>query len=221
MLIIRTAAAIADFRGRRQSDGQRDGSFTAMTDAPAPSARAHWMACSSAPVGRVEVAQVPDDPYARRHGRDPRDRVMAHRTVAVPVDGRWIAKLFAFMGPGYMVSVGYMDPGNWATDIAGGAQFGMTLLSVILVSNLMAVLLQALSARLGIATGRDLAQLCRDRYSRPVAIGLWFICETAIVACDIAEVIGTAIALKLLFGLPLAFGAGSSNGPPSVSSTDG
>ncbi len=106
-----------------------------------------------------------------------------------------------------MVSVGYMDPGNWATDLAGGSKFGYTLLSVIMISNLMAILLQALSARLGIATGRDLAQACRDSYSRPVGIALWLACELAIIACDLAEVIGTAIALKLLFGIPLIGGA--------------
>jgi manganese transport protein len=106
-----------------------------------------------------------------------------------------------------MISVGYMDPGNWATDIAGGSRFGYTLLAVILLSNLMAILLQALSVRLGIATGRDLAQACRAHYSRPVNIGLWLACEAAIIACDLAEVIGTAIALQLLFGIPLIAGA--------------
>ena len=130
-----------------------------------------------------------------------------HASVAVPQAGRWFMKLFAFMGPGYMVSVGYMDPGNWATDIAGGAQFGYTLLFVIMLSNLMAILLQALSARLGIVTGRDLAQACRAYYPQPVAYALWFICELAIIACDLAEVIGTAIALNLLFGIPLMWGA--------------
>ena len=128
-------------------------------------------------------------------------------SVAVPQAGRWFMKLFAFMGPGYMVSVGYMDPGNWATDIAGGAQFGYTLLFVIMLSNLMAILLQALSARLGIVTGRDLAQACRAYYPRPVSYVLWFLCELAIIACDLAEVIGTAIALNLLFGIPLLWGA--------------
>jgi manganese transport protein len=106
-----------------------------------------------------------------------------------------------------MVSVGYMDPGNWATDLAGGSKFGYTLLSVILLSNLMAILLQALAARLGIATGRDLAQACRAYYPRPVNLALWFLCELAIIACDLAEVIGTAIALNLLFGIPLIAGA--------------
>jgi manganese transport protein len=127
-------------------------------------------------------------------------------SVAVP-QGPWYRRFAAFLGPGYMVSVGYMDPGNWATDLAGGAQFGYTLLSVVLLSNLMAILLQALSARLGIATGRDLAQACREAYPRPVAIVLWVVCEIAIIACDLAEVIGTAIALKLLFGIPLTVGA--------------
>jgi manganese transport protein len=130
-----------------------------------------------------------------------------HATVAVPEGGSWLRKLFAFMGPGYLISVGYMDPGNWATDIAGGARFGYTLLFVIMLSNLMAILLQALSARLGIASGRDLAQACRAYYPRPVNYLLWFACEIAIIACDLAEVIGTAIALNLLFGIPLIWGA--------------
>jgi len=128
------------------------------------------------------------------------------RSVAVPVGKAPLRKMMAFAGPGFLVSVGYMDPGNWATDLAGGSAFGYTLLSVILLSNIMAIILQALSARLGIATGRDLASACRDAYSKPVAIGLWIMCEIAIVACDLAEVIGTAIALNLLFGLPLVAG---------------
>jgi manganese transport protein len=115
-------------------------------------------------------------------------------------------KLMAFWGPGLMVAVGYMDPGNWATDIKGGANFGYTLLSVVLISNLFAMLLQHLAAKLGIVTGRDLAQACRDHYSKPVAMVLWVLCEVAIAACDLAEVIGSAIALNLLFGLPLAWG---------------
>jgi manganese transport protein len=114
--------------------------------------------------------------------------------------------MLAFAGPGYLVAVGYMDPGNWATDLAAGAQFNYALLSVVLISNLMAILLQSLAVKLGIVTGRDLAQACRDYYSRPVAIGLWILCEIAIVACDLAEVIGSAIALNLLFGLPLIWG---------------
>jgi len=129
-----------------------------------------------------------------------------HRTIAVPSGLGFWKKLLAFSGPGYLVAVGYMDPGNWATDLAGGSAFGYSLLSVILLSNLMAILLQSLSAKLGIATGRDLAQACRDHYSRPVSIGLWFICEIAICACDLAEVIGSAIALNLLFGIPLIWG---------------
>ncbi|GAA0738719.1 Nramp family divalent metal transporter [Sphingomonas japonica] len=128
------------------------------------------------------------------------------RTIAIPRDPRFWKKLGAFSGPGYLVAVGYMDPGNWATDLAGGSQFGYTLLSVILLSNVMAILLQALAAKLGIVTGRDLAQACRDHYSRPVGFLLWVACELAIVACDLAEVIGTAIALQLLFGLPLVWG---------------
>src|SRR5438552_6892098 len=114
--------------------------------------------------------------------------------------------MLAFSGPGYLVAVGYMDPGNWATDLAGGSKFGYTLLSVILISNLMAILLQALCAKLGIVTGRDLAQACRDHYSKPVAIFLWLLCEIAICACDLAEVIGSAIALNLLFKIPLVWG---------------
>jgi manganese transport protein len=129
-----------------------------------------------------------------------------HGSIAVPQDAGFWRKMFAFAGPGYLVAVGYMDPGNWATDLAGGARYGYTLLSVILVSNLMAILLQALAARLGIASGRDLAQACRDHYSRPVTILLWILCEIAIAACDLAEVIGAAIALNLLFGLPLIWG---------------
>jgi manganese transport protein len=128
------------------------------------------------------------------------------RTVPIGRDGAFWRRLGAFAGPGYLVAVGYMDPGNWATDLAGGSAFGYALLSVILVSNLMAMILQSLAARLGIVTGLDLAQACAARYSPPVRIALWLICEAAIVACDVAEVIGTAIALNLLFGLPLAIG---------------
>ena len=129
-----------------------------------------------------------------------------HRTVAVPTAAGFWRKVFAFAGPGYLVAVGYMDPGNWATDLAGGARYGYTLLSVIMLSNFGAILLQALSLRLGIASGRDLAQACRDTYSRPVTFVLWILCEIAIAACDLAEVIGAAIALNLLFGLPLIWG---------------
>jgi manganese transport protein len=130
----------------------------------------------------------------------------SNASVRVPRSGPLWRKALAFAGPGYMVAVGYMDPGNWATDIAGGARFGYTLLSVILISNLMAILLQSLALKLGIVTGRDLAQACRDHYSRPVSFVLWILCEIAIAACDLAEVIGAAIALNLLFGIPLIWG---------------
>jgi manganese transport protein len=126
---------------------------------------------------------------------------------SVPVRGSWFRRLLAFAGPGYMVSVGYMDPGNWATDIAGGSRFGYALLSVVLASSAAAIVLQALAARLGIATGLDLAQACRARFPAPVNFALWLACEAAIIACDLAEVIGTAIALQLLFGIPLIGGA--------------
>lgn len=128
------------------------------------------------------------------------------RSMKVPTKGTWFRKFLAFVGPGYLVAVGYMDPGNWATDIAGGSLFGYTLLSVVLISNMMAILLQALAGKLGIVTGRDLAQACKDHYSKPVAIMLWILCELAIAACDLAEVIGSAIALYLLFGIPLLYG---------------
>ncbi|MCW2241753.1 Nramp family divalent metal transporter [Azospirillum canadense] len=129
-----------------------------------------------------------------------------YRSVRVPASGSALRRLFAFVGPGYLVAVGYMDPGNWATSLAGGSAYGYTLLSVALLSSLMAMLLQALCARVGIATGQDLAQLCRDRFPRPVAWGLWLLAEVAICATDLAELIGTAIALKLLFGIPLLAG---------------
>src|SRR5476649_455339 len=129
-----------------------------------------------------------------------------HGSVAIPHGAGFWRKMLAFAGPGYLVAVGYMDPGNWATDLAGGARYGYTLLSVIMISNLMAILLQALSARLGIASGRDLAQACRDSYSKPTVYVLWLLCEVAIAACDLAEVIGAAIALNLLFHLPLIWG---------------
>jgi manganese transport protein len=129
-----------------------------------------------------------------------------HASVQLPEGASIWRKFFAFAGPGFLVSVGYMDPGNWATDIAGGSKFNYTLLFVIMLSNLMAILLQSLAVKLGVATGRDLAQACRDHFSKPVAMFLWVICEIAIAACDLAEVIGTAIALNLLFGIPLIWG---------------
>jgi len=129
-----------------------------------------------------------------------------HRTVAIPAGASFWRKLLAYAGPGFLVAVGYMDPGNWATDLAGGAQFGYTLLSVIMISNLMAILLQHLCVKLGVVTGRDLAQACRDHYPKPVVWFLWVLCEIAIAACDLAEVVGSAIALQLLFGIPLVWG---------------
>jgi len=125
---------------------------------------------------------------------------------SIPVQGVGWRRMLAFLGPGYLVSVGYMDPGNWATSLAGGSKFGYTLLCIALLSNMMAILLQALCARLGFATGRDLAQACRDAFPKPVSIGLWVMAEIAICATDLAEVIGTAIGLNLLFGIPLEIG---------------
>jgi len=156
----------------------------------------------------VAAPEVPSQPQAEpgwRHARLTPSLAEVYRTVPVPV-GAWWRRALAFAGPGYLVAVGYMDPGNWATDLAGGARFGYALLSVILISNMMAILLQGLAAKLGIVTGRDLAQACRDHYSRPVSISLWLLCEIAIAACDLAEVIGSAIALNLLFGIALPWG---------------
>jgi manganese transport protein len=127
----------------------------------------------------------------------------SHRSIPILAGTSFFRKMLAFAGPGYLVAVGYMDPGNWATDLGGGSRFGYTLLSAVLVSSLLAIFLQALSAKLGIATGRDLAQACREHYSRRTGVILWLLCEVAIAACDLAEVLGSAIALKLLFGLPL------------------
>src|SRR5215472_4636731 len=148
---------------------------------------------SFATVNRSRFAAIPSLPEA-------------HRTIPVASGAHRLRKILAFAGPGYLVAVGYMDPGNWATDLGGGSKFGYTLLSVILMSNLMAMFLQALSAKLGIATGRDLAQACREHYSPRTSLILWVVCELAIAACDLAEVLGSAVALKLLFGLPLIFG---------------
>ena len=153
------------------------------------------------------AAELPASPsQGWRQTTETRSLPEVHGSIAIPEGAGFWRKLFAFAGPGYLVAVGYMDPGNWATDLAGGAKYGYTLLSVIMLSNLMAILLQALSARLGIASGRDLAQACRDSYSKPVTIVLWLLCEIAIAACDLAEVIGSAIALNLLFGIPLPVG---------------
>jgi manganese transport protein len=129
-----------------------------------------------------------------------------HRSLPVPQSATFLGKMLAFAGPGFLVAVGYMDPGNWATDLAGGSRYNYTLLSVIMLSNVMAILLQSLCVRLGVATGRDLAQACRDHFSKPVSFGLWVLCEVAIAACDLAEVIGSAIALNLLFHIPVLWG---------------
>lgn len=142
---------------------------------------------SSNPAGRPSLAEV-------------------HRSIRVPDSRSFWRKMLAYAGPGYLVSVGYMDPGNWATDIAGGSKFGYALLTVVLLSNLMAILLQSLCVRLGVATGRDLAQACRDYFSPRVNFCLWVLCEIAIAACDLAELLGSAIALQLLFGIPLVWG---------------
>jgi len=129
-----------------------------------------------------------------------------HRSLTVPKTASFWRKMVAFAGPGFLVAVGYMDPGNWATDLAAGSKYNYSLLSVIMISNLMAILLQSLAVKLGVVTERDLAQACRDHYSKPISFLLWIGCEIAIAACDLAEVIGTAIALQLLFGIPLLIG---------------
>jgi manganese transport protein len=163
------------------------------------------MSSDTAPPAGDSREGVPETPDGWRAPRAMVSLPEVHGTIAIPTSG-FLRKFFAFAGPGYLVAVGYMDPGNWATDLAGGARYGYALLSVIVVSNLMAILLQALAARLGIASGRDLAQACRDTYSPPTTIALWLLCEIAIAACDLAEVIGAAIALNLLFGMPLLWG---------------
>jgi manganese transport protein len=150
-----------------------------------------------------DAAPPPDAGWRRARVAPSLQEVYRSVPVAHPT---FFRKLLAFAGPGYMVAVGYMDPGNWATDLAGGSRFGYTLLSMVLLSNLMAVLLQGLASKLGIVTGRDLAQACRDHYSRPINVALWLLCEVAIAACDLAEVIGSAIALNLLFGISLPVG---------------
>ncbi|MFC6267530.1 Nramp family divalent metal transporter [Frigoriflavimonas asaccharolytica] len=129
-----------------------------------------------------------------------------YSSINIPKDAGFWKKLIAFTGPGLMVAVGYMDPGNWATDIAGGAKFGYALLSVILISNIFAIILQHLSLKLGVVAERDLAQACRDHFKPTTNFILWLLCEIAIAACDLAEVIGSAIALNLLFGIPLTWG---------------
>src|SRR3546814_14711425 len=165
--------------------------------------------------GVGEVAPPP--PVAEpgwRFSRDPRTGASLgalNASVRVPGteagSGQWLRRFLAFLGPGYMVSVGYMDPGNWATDLAGGSQFGYTLLCVILLSNAMAIVLQALAARLGLATGRDPAQACRDHYPRPVAFVLSVVCEIGLLAFDLAAVIGPTLTLNLLSAIPPVVGA--------------
>jgi manganese transport protein len=151
-------------------------------------------------------APAPDSGASWRQTASQASLPEVHRSVLVPENASFWRKLLAFSGPGFLVAVGYMDPGNWATDLVGGAKFGYTLLSVIMISNLMAILLQHLCIKLGVVTGRDLAQACRDHYSKPTVWFLWILCEVAIAACDLAEVIGSAIALKLLFGIELKYG---------------
>ncbi len=152
------------------------------------------------------TTKPPDGEIGWRQKRATPSLPEVYATIPIPKGKGFWRTLLAYAGPGLMIAVGYMDPGNWATDLAGGAQFGYLLLSVILISNLMAILLQHLSLKLGIVTGRDLAQACRDHYSRPVSFVLWIFCEIAIAACDLAEVIGAAIALHLLFGIPIVLG---------------
>jgi manganese transport protein len=152
----------------------------------------------------AKLPVIPDAGWRRTGGGPSLPEV--HRTIAVPKNATFWRKCLAFAGPGFLVAVGYMDPGNWATDLTGGAKFGYTLLAVVMISNFMAILLQHLCIKLGVATGRDLAQACRDHYSRPTVWFLWILCELAIAACDLAEVVGSAIALQLLFGIPLVWG---------------
>jgi len=159
---------------------------------------------SAAPAAPIPPVEELLEGWHRPRGRPTLPE--SYQTVRVPKGVGFFRKALAFAGPGYMVAVGYMDPGNWASDIAGGSRFGYTLLSVVLLSNMMAILLQSLAVKLGVVTGRDLAQACRDHYSRPVSFALWILCEVAIAACDLAEVIGSAIALNLLFGIPLIWG---------------
>jgi manganese transport protein len=153
-----------------------------------------------------DIAITPESRVAWRRRSGQVSLPEVHRSVVVPATASFWRKLIAFSGPGFLVAVGYMDPGNWATDLAGGARFGYALLSVVMISNLMAILLQHLCIKLGVATGRDLAQACRDHYSTPVVWALWILCEIAIAACDLAEVVGSAIGLQLLFGIPLVWG---------------
>lgn len=151
-----------------------------------------------------DEAEAAGEGWRRERGRPSLSEVFG--SIRTRPKGPYWKKLLAFLGPGYLVATGYMDPGNWATSLAGGSKFGYALLTIALLSNLMAILLQALCARLGIATGRDLAQACRDAFPRAISFPLWLLAETAICATDLAEVIGTAIGLNLLFGIPLEIG---------------
>src|ERR1700756_3750943 len=157
-------------------------------------------------MAQPEIATTPTPRAAWRRTGGQVSLPEVHRTILVPQTASFWRKLMAFSGPGFLVAVGYMDPGNWATDLAGGAKFGYSLLAVIMVSNFMAILLQHFCIKLGVATGRDLAQACRDHYSTPVVWFLWILCELAIAACDLAEVVGSAIGLQLLFKIPLVWG---------------
>ena len=159
----------------------------------------------------IEETHQPPEPLAQTNGgwREPVDRPSlpeVFHSIAVPKDATSWRRFLAFFGPGYLIAVGYMDPGNWATDISGGSVYSYRLLSVILLANFTAIFLQALAAKLGLVTGRDLAQACRDSYSKPVSLFLWLSAEVGIVACDVAEVIGAGIALNLLFHIPLIVG---------------
>lgn len=158
----------------------------------------------SSQVAPPEAPALGRRPWRRESSQ--RSLAEVHGSINVPINASRARKLLAFSGPGLMVAVGYMDPGNWATDLAGGAKFGYALLSVVLISNFMAILLQHLAVKLGVVTGRDLAQACRDHFGPKTSFALWVLCEIAIAACDLAEVIGSAIALNLLFGLPLVWG---------------
>jgi manganese transport protein len=159
-------------------------------------------------MGEHDIAITPESRVAWRKPAAQVSLAEVHRSIVVPTTASFWRKLLAFSGPGFLVAVGYMDPGNWATDLAGGAKFGYALLFVVVLSNFMAILLQHLCIKLGVTTGRDLAQACRDHYSTPTVWFLWILCEIAISACDLAEVVGSAIALQLLFGIPLVWGCG-------------
>src|SRR6476661_6699445 len=166
-----------------------------MSGLPSSSASADAISDSGNPVGAAPTSQTTLKPTQLSPSLPE-----SYRSIPITAGASFLRKMIAFAGPGYLVAVGYMDPGNWATDLGGGSRYGYTLLSAVLISSLMAIFLQALSAKLGIATGRDLAQACRDHYSRRTTAVLWVLCEIAIAACDLAEVLGSAVALKLLFG---------------------